>query len=87
MKGLFQKPEKGEKPGEVKAPNELNQMDSGEGSAPPGEDAPYEGPMNAKERLYEKIRLPLPVLDRLIWILVAVLIVAVLLGMLEGRRG
>ena len=43
------------------------------------------GPQNAKERLYEKLRMPLPVLDAIIIVLVILLVVAFAAGMLLGR--
>ena len=47
-------------------------------------DAP-KGPQNAKERFYEKLRMPIPVLDAIIAVLVIALIVALVLGHIKGK--
>ena len=51
------------------------------------DDTAPKGPQNAKERLYEKLRMPLPVLDAIIGVLVVALIVAVVLGIIKGKQG
>ncbi len=47
-------------------------------------ESPPEGPQNAKERLYEKLRMPLPVLDVIIVVLVILLVVAFAAGIVLG---
>ena len=44
-----------------------------------------QGPQNAKERFYEKLRMPIPVLDAIIAVLVIALIVALILGHIKGK--
>ena len=48
-----------------------------EGKTPPG-------PQNWKERIYERLRMPLWVLDLIICLLVALFIAVVLIGILRG---
>ena len=43
------------------------------------------GPQNAKERLYEKLRMPLWLLDTLLVILCVAVVVLVIVGIIEGR--
>ena len=43
------------------------------------------GPQNAKERVYEKIRIPLWALDTLIVLLVAAVIVFLVVGSIKGN--
>ena len=49
-----------------------------EGEAP-------QGPQNAKERFYEKLRMPIPVLDGIITALVIALVVALVIGFIKGH--
>ena len=49
-----------------------------------GESEP-KGPSNAKERFYEKLRMPVRTLDIIIGVLVAVLVVVLVVGMMAGR--
>ena len=44
-----------------------------------------QGPENAKERFYEKLRMPVRTLDIIIGGLIAVLIVVLVLGYLKGH--
>lgn len=43
------------------------------------------GPQNAKERVYEKLRMPIPVLDGIIVALVIALAAALILGFIKGQ--
>ena len=43
------------------------------------------GPVNAKERLYEKLRMPLWLLDTIIAALIVALVVFLVLGYLKGH--
>ena len=43
------------------------------------------GPQNAKERIYEKLRMPLWMLDTLLILLGVAVVVFLVLGILEGR--
>ena len=43
------------------------------------------GPQNWKERIYERLRMPLWVLDRIICLLVTLFIAVVLIGVLQGN--
>lgn len=52
----------------------------GEASAP-------SGPANAKERIYEKLRMPLWVLDTILVLLGIAVVVFIVLGMIRGRAG
>lgn len=52
-----------------------------------GGDTAPPGPQNAKERVYEKLRMPLWLLDTILALLVAALVVALILGMINGNRG
>ncbi|MEA5015315.1 MAG: hypothetical protein VB099_12215 [Candidatus Limiplasma sp.] len=45
------------------------------------------GPANIKERIYEKLRMPLWVLDAILILLGLGVVVAVVLGMIRGRVG
>ena len=44
-----------------------------------------EGPQNAKERFYEKLRMPIPVLDGIIAALVVALVVSLIIGYIKGH--
>jgi len=44
-----------------------------------------EGPQNAKERFYEKLRMPIPVLDGIIVVLVVALAAALIIGYIKGH--
>ena len=50
-----------------------------------GEDATPAGPQNAKERIYEKLRMPIPVLDGIIAVLVIALVVFLVIGFIKGH--
>ena len=50
-----------------------------------GEPAEPQGPANAKERFYEKLRIPVRTLDIIIGVLVAVLVVVLVLGYMAGK--
>ncbi|MBQ7825572.1 MAG: hypothetical protein IJ337_04380 [Clostridia bacterium] len=50
-----------------------------------GETEAPQGPQNAKERFYEKLRMPIPVLDGIIAALVVALIVALIIGYIKGH--
>ena len=43
-------------------------------------------PLNAKEQFYERLRMPVKTLDRIILLLVILLIVVLIIGILEGNR-
>lgn len=43
------------------------------------------GPQNAKERVYEKLRMPVPVLDGIIAVLVIALVAALIIGFVKGN--
>lgn len=47
----------------------------------------HPGPANIKERIYEKLRMPLWVLDAILILLGLGVVVAVVLGMIRGRVG
>lgn len=47
-------------------------------------DAP-KGPQNAKERFYEKLRMPIPVLDGIITVLIVALAAALIIGYIKGH--
>lgn len=49
------------------------------------ESTAVKGPQNRKEEIYEKIRIPVPVLDAIIVVLVIALAVVILLG--RGGQG
>lgn len=49
-----------------------------------GESTPL-GPQNWKERIYERLRMPLWVLDLIICLLVILFIAVVLIGVLQGN--
>lgn len=50
-----------------------------------GESAEPQGPANAKERFYEKLRMPVRTLDIIIGVLIAAIVVVLVLGMMAGR--
>lgn len=50
-----------------------------------GEPTGPEGPVNAKERFYEKLRMPIRTLDIIIAVLVAALVVVLIFGILNGN--
>lgn len=50
-----------------------------------GEPAEPQGPANAKERFYEKLRMPVRTLDIIIGVLIAAIVVVLVLGMMAGR--
>ena len=45
-----------------------------------------EGPQNAKERFYEKLRMPIPVLDGIIAVLIVALVVFLIIGYVKGHQ-
>ena len=49
------------------------------------DEEPRRGPQNAKERFYEKLRMPLWLLDTILGLLTVALIVALVLGVLRGN--
>ena len=50
-----------------------------------GESSEPQGPANAKERFYEKLRMPVRTLDIIIGVLIAAIVVVLVLGMMAGR--
>lgn len=44
-----------------------------------------EGPQNAKERFYEKLRMPIRVLDGIIAVLMIALVVCLVIGFIKGH--
>ena len=50
-----------------------------------GDAAEPQGPMTGKERLYEKLRMPVRTLDIIIGVLVALVVVVLVLGMMAGK--
>ena len=51
------------------------------------DDTPVTGPRNAKERVYEKLRMPLWVLDTILIVLGVALVVCLVLGAIKGNAG
>ena len=49
------------------------------------ESAAPQGPQNAKERFYEKLRMPIPVLDGIIAVLIVALVAALVIGFIKGH--
>lgn len=49
-------------------------------------DNPPQGPQNLKERIYEKLRIPLWLLDTLLILLFVALLVALILGIANGNQ-
>ena len=45
-----------------------------------------QGPENAKERFYEKLRMPVRTLDIIIGVLVAAVVVMLVLGIVTGQK-
>ncbi|NLV58771.1 MAG: hypothetical protein GXY67_08365 [Clostridiales bacterium] len=52
-----------------------------------GESSVPSGPANIKERIYEKLRMPLWLLDIILVLLGIGIIVTLVLGMIRGRAG
>ena len=50
-----------------------------------GDGEPPKGPQNVKERFYEKLRMPLWILDTLLALLGVAIVVALVLGFIKGR--
>lgn len=50
-----------------------------------GDPQESQGPENAKERFYEKLRIPVRTLDIIIGALIAVLVLVLVLGYLKGH--
>ena len=50
-----------------------------------GDSETPQGPQNAKERFYEKLRMPIPVLDGIIAVLIAALAAALIIGYIKGH--
>lgn len=61
-------------------PNESDQVITREDVAP-------KGPQNMKERVYEKLRMPLWLLDTILVVLGVALVVALVLGAIKGNAG
>ena len=49
------------------------------------DETPVTGPQNAKERIYEKLRMPLWVLDTILVVLGVALVVCLILGAIKGN--
>ena len=47
---------------------------------------PPKGPLNFKERMYEKLRMPLWVLDTILALLGIAVVVFLIIGTVEGRK-
>lgn len=52
-----------------------------------GEPSAPSGPTNLKERIYEKLRMPLWLLDTILVLLGVAVVLAMVLGMIRGRAG
>lgn len=50
-----------------------------------GDEKPAQGPQNAKERVYEKLRMPLWLLDSILVLLGVALVVCLILGAIKGN--
>ena len=48
-------------------------------------DSGHQGPQNANERFYEKLRMPIRVLDGIIAVLVIALVAALVIGFIKGH--
>lgn len=50
-----------------------------------GDDQAPAGPQNAKERFYEKLRMPIRLLDGIIAVLVIALMIILVIGFIKGH--